>query len=189
VISRAFQRGGVPLGHGGRTIDINRGAGFAARRPESSGEDAPGPSATILVVDDDEAVRRWIARVLSDAGYHVLEAAGGREGIQAVFAASQGPDLLLTDIQMPDVDGEQLAGLVRDARPDCAVVFMSGDAGNLWRVGHTAQPAPRLLAKPFGRPELLDTVGAALRGEGGRDVGRPGGREKGVDEREEGRAG
>jgi two-component system cell cycle sensor histidine kinase/response regulator CckA len=146
------------------TIDIADGAGIApARRPAGGDEDPPQPgAATILVVDDDEAVRRWVVRVLSDAGYTVLEAAGGREGIQAVFGSSGGPDLLLTDIQMPEIDGEQLAGIVHEARPGCAVVFMSGDAGNLWRVGHSSQPAPLLLAKPFGRPELLETVAAAL---------------------------
>src|SRR5207249_2817661 len=113
-------------------------------------------------VDDDEAVRQFVAHALSDAGYRVMEAAGGREGIQAVFESSGGPDLLLTDIQMPDLDGEQLASLVRGARPDCRVIFMSGDAGNLWRVGHASVPAPLLLAKPFGQPELLDTVASAL---------------------------
>ena len=76
--------------------------------------------------------------------------------------------------------------LPRAASAGNAAYAQSGTAG---MTDPSTQPAPRLLAKPFGRPELLDTVGAALRGEGGRDVGRPGGREKGVDEREEGRAG
>jgi len=120
------------------------------------------------VVDDDEAVRHFVAHVLSDAGYAVMEAGGGREAVRLLFEGPGRLDLLLTDIQMPDLDGEQLATVVREARPDCAVVFMSGDAGNLWRVGHATQPGPLLLAKPFGRPELLDTVAAALGvGDGG----------------------
>jgi CheY-like chemotaxis protein len=155
----------IPRGHGGRSINRATGAGSGpARRPGAGDGDAPPPpTATILVVDDDDAVRHFVAQVLANAGYSVVEAAGGREAVRTVFESASGPDLLLTDIQMPDLDGEQLATVVRESRPECAVIFMSGDAGNLWRVGHASRPGPLLLAKPFGRPELLETVAAALK--------------------------
>jgi len=115
----------------------------------------------VLVVDDDRAIRHLAARVLSDAGYEVLEAAGGREAVAIVLGSVRPIGLLLTDIQMPDVDGRQLAAIVRESRTDCAVVFMTGDRDMSGRADKPL-PGPPVVFKPFAVAELLGTIETAL---------------------------
>jgi DNA-binding response OmpR family regulator len=122
-----------------------------------------------LVVDDDAAIRHLAARVLSDAGYEVLEAAGGREAVAIVLASVRPIGLLLTDIQMPDVDGKRLAAIVRESRADCAVVFMTGDR-EVPAGAELPLPGPPIVFKPFAVAELLGTIETALAGR--RDAAR-----------------
>ena len=109
---------------------------------------------TILLVEDEAAVRTAIRRILEGRGYTVLEAANGRE---ASLVGSQHPGpiaLLLTDIVMPELDGISLAKLVREQRPATRILFMSGYA-----VGaHDMQPDASYLSKPFTRDELAQRV-------------------------------
>ncbi len=115
--------------------------------------------ATVLVVDDDDAVLRLSARILQHAGYRVLTAPSGPAALELV-RRHQGPlDLLLSDMVMPGMSGNELAAAVAELRPALRVLFMSGyDRG-------ATQPDQRLLAKPFDRCGLLDAVAAALRDE------------------------
>ena len=79
---------------------------------------------TILIVEDEEAVRRSMAAYLSDCGFHVMEAANGREGLEVLGAVK--PDLLLLDLRMPEVDGLQVLSRLRDLHPDLPVIVVSG---------------------------------------------------------------
>lgn len=106
---------------------------------------------TILVVDDDETLFRLIASILEAASHQVLTASGGRDALKRIEADCV--DILLTDVEMPDVSGPQLVGLVKRRRPGLPVLYMSG----------SAQPdlCP-FLAKPFTSQDLLNGIHRAL---------------------------
>jgi len=113
-------------------------------------------AATILVADDDDAVRRLVARLLRDNGYRVLSAANGDEALAHAEAA---PDLLIADLVMPPSGGLELAEKLRAHVPRLAVLHMSGFAA---RRDFNADPTAVLLSKPFSTGELLDHVECAL---------------------------
>jgi two-component system, cell cycle sensor histidine kinase and response regulator CckA len=110
---------------------------------------------TLLVVDDEEGVRNLAARMLRDAGYEVLTAADGAEALSLVQSA-QAVDVVVSDLRMPEMDGEILAGRVAQHDPACRFVFISGFPGT------RTLPGP-LVAKPFRVDDLLSAIEAALR--------------------------
>jgi CheY-like chemotaxis protein len=116
---------------------------------------APGArltgSATVLVVEDERAVRSVIAGFLQEGGFRVLEAAGGREALQLLARTGMRPDLLMTDLVMPDMGGAALAELVVTAHPGLPVIYMTGYAGQ--KLDRKA-PQGILLEKPFALEEL-----------------------------------
>src|SRR6185436_14413579 len=80
----------------------------------------------VLVVDDEPFIRRLTARVLTEAGYDVVTASDGLEAQSIVGEHDSGIDLVLTDIQMPNVDGLQLGRALSVLHPDMPVIYMSG---------------------------------------------------------------
>ena len=117
-------------------------------------------AATILLVEDEDAVRRLAARSLTRAGYHVLEAATPSEARALFDRHASEIALLLTDVVMPEMRGPALAELLLAIRPDLPVVFMSGYAP-LDASEESAAQAP-FLAKPFSTSLLLSTVGIEI---------------------------
>src|SRR5690606_30321977 len=92
------------------------------------------PRATVLLVEDDDAVRELTARVLAEAGHHVLTARDAGEGKAAATAHAGVLELLITDVVMPGGSGVDLACELREGRPAIRVLFVSGyDAGELER--------------------------------------------------------
>jgi CheY-like chemotaxis protein len=128
--------------------------------PFSAEPDAPNDSAasgeTILLVEDEPAVRNLFAQALRQAGYTVVEARNGAEAID-VFKASERIDLLLTDIRMPYLSGAELAEKLVELKPDLPLLFISGYASTL-ELG----PNAMLLQKPFVRADLLRAVKTML---------------------------
>ena len=116
-------------------------------------------SATVLVVEDERAVRSVIAGFLQEGGFRVLEAASGREALQLLARSGMRPDLLMTDLVMPDMGGAALAELVTTAYPGLPVIYMTGYAGQ--KLDRKA-PAGTLLEKPFALEELDRALRAAL---------------------------
>jgi two-component system, cell cycle sensor histidine kinase and response regulator CckA len=117
---------------------------------------------TILVVDDAAIVRRLAFRLLSEAGYRVFEAGGAAEALEVLSMARGRVQLVLVDVVMPEVNGVDLARMVRESDPETAVVFMSAfPAETLVREG-LRDTQVRFMAKPFTREELLRTVARAL---------------------------
>jgi len=105
---------------------------------------------TILVVDDEDGIRRMIGIVLRQGGYAVLEAADG-ETAEHTYRRHRGKiDLLLTDVCLPGPDGPELAASLRESEPDLHVLFMSGLP--------EAEAHVPFLRKPFGVAELLHRV-------------------------------
>ena len=123
---------------------------------------APGRRApTVLLVEDQPALRAVTARLLGRAGYSVLTAGSGPEALEAARATPGQIDLLLTDVVMPDMLGQQLAVLLHEERPQIRVIFTSGFARPaLEHGGH--QLAGPLLQKPFSAGELLAQVADTL---------------------------
>ncbi|MDQ3298924.1 MAG: ATP-binding protein [Myxococcota bacterium] len=114
---------------------------------------------TILVVDDDDTIRRVTERVLRRAGLEVLVAASGPDALALAASYESSIDVLLTDLVMPGMSGRDLARELSTVRPDTKVLFMSGYHQ------HTPLEAAQFLAKPFHRDELLDKVRRAITGD------------------------
>ncbi len=116
--------------------------------------------ATILLVDDDEAIRRLVQRVLSDHPYEIIEARDGAEALD-LASAHDGPiQLLLTDIIMPKLNGLVLAERLAQQRPETAVLFISGHVeASLVSQDH---PDAVFLQKPFTAACLVEAVKAAI---------------------------
>jgi PAS domain S-box-containing protein len=130
------------------------------RSPELPAEPAAhAPAAArVLVVEDQEPVRRQACRILAAHGYEVTEAPGGEEAL----AAWREIDVLVTDVVMPGMTGQQLAQLAVDRNPDLRVVYMSGHTEDvLVRNGARARNLA-FVQKPFTRATLLRAVEDAL---------------------------
>ncbi|MEO6095113.1 MAG: MEDS domain-containing protein [Fibrobacteria bacterium] len=118
------------------------------RTPESA-----RPSETILLVEDEDAVRTFIQRTLQSQGYTILEAKDGHAAI-ALGETCRHIDLLLTDVVMPDMNGAALADKLKALHPDIRVLFMSGYTDNIFLPGGVSDPASKFLQKPFGQADL-----------------------------------
>ncbi len=117
---------------------------------------------TILLVEDDDAVRAVAQRALLRFGYAVLAAARGEEALRIVQDHDGGIDLLLTDIMMPGMNGVEVAASVARARPGIQVFFMSGYADqDLVRQG-LLEPGTHFLQKPFTPQELATRIRGIL---------------------------
>ncbi|HET9335738.1 MAG TPA: PAS domain S-box protein [Sphingomicrobium sp.] len=139
---RAESDGEVPAS-GGKTGDqLRRGRG----------------AATVLVIDDDEDVRHFIAAGLEEYGHEVIEAADGSEGIDK-YGANR-PDLVIIDYIMPGLSGAEVADHILATQPDQPILFVSGynETDAIRRVA----PGANILAKPFRATALEDAVRSAL---------------------------
>ena len=119
---------------------------------------------TILLVEDEEAVRSFAARALRMRGYNVMEASGGEEALEIVRKAAAPIHLLITDVVMPNMDGPTLVRAVRRIRPEMAVIFMSGYAEEAFRRNDEKAEDLHFLPKPFGLKQLAAKVKEVLSG-------------------------
>ena len=115
---------------------------------------------TILIVEDDDAIRTNITRLLKLEGYDIVSAVNGREGLERLRLSR--PDVVITDIGMPAVDGFELLDLVKKAQPDLPVFLITGrhEIGDQQRA--SAKDISGFFRKPFDGPTLLAAVGGAL---------------------------
>jgi two-component system response regulator (stage 0 sporulation protein F) len=116
---------------------------------------------TVLVIDDDEAVRSSLEMLLEAYGYEVVLARDGRQGL-AAFRANE-PDVVLVDLMMPIQDGIETIALIRREWPEAFIVAMSGGGIGNWDGLKVALEvgADRAIEKPFEADELLDILRAA----------------------------
>jgi DNA-binding response OmpR family regulator len=121
--------------------------------------------ARILFVDDDADIRGLLRQLLERAGYDLVEASNGKDGLRAFYASA--PDLVLLDISMPEMDGWQTLERIRDLS-DVPVLMLTARTAELERVRGLKAGADDYVAKPFGRQELLARVEALLRRAGPR---------------------
>jgi PAS domain S-box-containing protein len=123
----------------------------------------PARGETVLVVEDEDSVRRVTRRILINAGYEVLTATNAEEALEVCMQRGSTVDLMLTDVIMPGMLGPELAARVSVLRPGMPVVFMSGYSDQL--VEHTTDTGEEipLVEKPFTAESLLRGVGSVLR--------------------------
>ena len=128
-------------------------------------EEAPAPTrgeGTILVVEDDGAVRELTREVLEFSGYRVLESAGGREAFATIERETGKVDLVITDLVMPGMSGDEFAELLAARYPEIRVLYASGHMER--PVAVPLMPRYReLIRKPFKSAELLRKVGELVR--------------------------
>jgi two-component system cell cycle sensor histidine kinase/response regulator CckA len=140
----------------------------ASREAAAAGVDAEtdaapaGSGECVLLVEDKEAVRVLTERILRDGGYRVRAAGDGIEALHSYDAATDDFDVLVTDVVMPGLNGQELADAVRRRRPGLPVVFVSGYTDD-----HVVEDARRngataFVEKPFGAHDLLRAVREVL---------------------------
>lgn len=149
--------------------EIGRGTAFKIYLPKYSGEEiihAPIVEApagdltgneTILLVEDEDAVRLFSARAMRDKGYKIIEAENGNKALEIV-QKGQTFDLLVTDVVMPHMDGPTLCKKIRDIHPNMKTIFISGYTEDTFRknLGHNADI--HFLQKPFTLKDLAQKV-------------------------------
>jgi PAS domain S-box-containing protein len=118
-----------------------------------------GDGQTVLLVEDEEAVRRIAVRILSGNGYSVIETSGGAEALEICEDGDVKFDLMLTDVIMPEILGTELVERARALRPDLKALFMSG---YMEPMGEVPELRGDLIEKPFSAQVLLDRVRDAL---------------------------
>ena len=151
------------LGYGSRFIvDLPHTEEHARRRGPGDPQVArPTQAATILVVEDEPAVRDFCKRVLEAEGYTVM-AAGPREAFAAAGELGSKLDMVLTDVVMPEYDGPTIAAALRSRRQDLRILFMTGYPRNREEELTGAAARGEVLAKPFSPMDLRDAVRRVL---------------------------
>jgi two-component system, cell cycle sensor histidine kinase and response regulator CckA len=125
----------------------------------------PMGTETVLLTEDEQDVREIAREFLESGGYRVIEAKDGAEAIALAAKHRGGIQLLVTDMVMPGMTGQELAVRLQSEHPGLSVVFMSGYSEHAAMEMADADPNVRLLTKPFSRAAILRAVGEVLRGE------------------------
>jgi PAS domain S-box-containing protein len=121
-----------------------------------------GRNEAILLVEDDDLVRRTVHQNLRDLGYRVLDAARPSEALEASDKSQELIDLLLTDVLMPEMTGCELARLIRVSRPGIGVLYMSAWPREVLRERAKLDDGSALLRKPFPNDALAKSIRAVL---------------------------
>ena len=119
---------------------------------------AAGGGETILVVEDDEGVRSYLAEILGELGYDVLTAEDGNAALAMIEQSDRRIDLLLTDVVLPGMNGRQLAELANGHRPALRVLYMTGYSRNAIVHHGRLDPGVALIQKPIAQKELATKV-------------------------------
>src|SRR3989442_838270 len=124
-----------------------------------------GGTETILLVEDDESVRRLVSQILINAGYRVIEASQGNEAIRVCTESQSRIDLLLTDVVMPETSGKEVSDRVTEMRPGLKVLFMSGYTDEAIVHHGVLDSGVEFIQKPFTPASLARKVREVLESE------------------------
>jgi two-component system, cell cycle sensor histidine kinase and response regulator CckA len=130
---------------------------LSVSEPVSSSPE-PGRGESLLVVEDEAALREVAGRILSGAGYRVMTASCGAEALELAGRHEGAIDLLVSDVVMPGMLGKELAERLLVVRPHTRVLYMSGYAQPVLHSQGTLDPGVALLEKPFTGADLLTAV-------------------------------
>jgi two-component system cell cycle sensor histidine kinase/response regulator CckA len=117
----------------------------------------PAEKGVVLVVDDEQPVREVLQRILEGDGYRVLDAADGGATL-AMLATDQRVDLVIADLAMPVMRGEELVRRIRELRPTMRVLYVTGESDRLFDDRPELQDGEAFLDKPFTTRGLLEAV-------------------------------
>ena len=139
----------------------------ASEQPVAEPEKAPAARdltgvGTILLVEDEDAVRDFAVRALTMRGYRVLDASGGEEALDIVKDHDGPIDLLISDVVMPSMDGPALVKAVREIMPGLRTIFISGYAEEAFRNSPDRPENFHFLPKPFSLKQLTSKVKEVL---------------------------
>jgi two-component system cell cycle sensor histidine kinase/response regulator CckA len=125
----------------------------------------PGPnrSPTVLVVDDEEPIRQLARAFLERDGYQITEAGSGLEAI-ALLASGPLPDVLMTDLNMPELAGDEMVRRIRATTPDLRVLYVTGHVDRLLANRPILRDGEAFLEKPFNAAGLREAVSLLLYG-------------------------
>ena len=115
----------------------------------------------ILIVEDEQPIRRLLRTSLTSQGFQVAEAADGRQALAEIAAGE--PDLIILDLGLPDIQGHELIGAIRDQGSSVPIVVLSSRTDERGKVEALDLGADDYVTKPFGTDELLARIRAALR--------------------------
>ena len=148
LTEQAFSRAGV--------------SGFRPTTGDDGDTEVSDGRATLLVVDDEEMVRRLAARMLLLLGYKVLEAGDGHEALKLLQRPTQGITVVLTDLAMPGIGGRRLGETAADCWPQVRVLYMSGFPAQRMVNEGALDPSQPFIQKPFTSEQLGRRVGELL---------------------------
>jgi CheY-like chemotaxis protein len=117
----------------------------------------------VMVMDDEAPIREIQRRILEKAGYRVIEASGGADAF-TLLEGTADLDLLIADLEMPEVSGEEVVRRIRLARPDLKVLYVTGHIDRLLDARATLWEGEAFLDKPFTPRGLLEAVSLLLYG-------------------------
>ncbi|MGB7287812.1 MAG: response regulator [Salaquimonas sp.] len=120
--------------------------------------------ARILLVEDDDSVRSFVSRALQMDSHRVVEAEDGEIGLETFVADPDGFDLVLTDIQMPQMDGIEMSQALAKTVPGQKILMMTGYANQRERASSTKAIVIDVVQKPFTLTEIRKQVSSALAG-------------------------
>jgi len=118
--------------------------------------------AKILIAEDNDDLRGLVARALSDDGHEVIESADGAAALKALRRCDGGPDLLITDVKMPVMDGIALALAAGRSHPEMAIMLMTGYADQRERAHGLDAFVHDVINKPFSMEQIKGAVREAL---------------------------
>ena len=152
---------------GGRTTvasEVGRGSEFSLYLPAAPAEVERDEqwAATILLAEDEPALRKLARLILEQEQYRVLEAKNGREALEIAERLDAPIDVLLTDVVMPELNGPDLVARLRAVRPDLSVIYMSGYADSRLAGRGISEEGASIVRKPFDAEELQETVRRTL---------------------------
>ena len=147
--------------HAGRPVAPSRAGGSSAMAAARSRQEAVGRTTRLLLVEDDRALTEVLSRTLEQAGFVVYVTGLGADAID--LARAYRFDVVLLDLTLPDLSGQQVLQQLNLIRPEMPVIILSGEASIEAKVENFLEGADDYITKPFHRDELLVRIQAVLR--------------------------
>ena len=126
--------------------------------PAAAVSPVPAASRRILIVDDEEALRNFIGRILRRKGFAVLSAANARQGLELFRSRRHEITAVLLDLTMPRMDGREMLAELRKIQPHVKVIVMSGYSEEAMGARFAGTDAPLFIEKPFKAASLIDVI-------------------------------